>query len=266
MKKIIAHFTILNIILALIASIYICYGWKFFSAPNTETTIDRVSVDKNGQQQVTSEKASRITEIEACNNDKSACISTYLVQSKIDDDLTLQFTELLKQIEAGEKENKPFCFLSGGGSASSALDISRLIRKYTTTTCMASRYYTGEDTIVRGNYEGGQGSFCFSACGFILMSAKNRLSVGDLAQIGVHKPARYFDFCWCRIQSPFGSVDSDSSSLVSIHTIIKETEDDKHQTALNNYLIDSYDTEHEAMRILNASELKIYNVFNHEII
>jgi len=90
-----------------------------------------------------------------------------------------------------QKNVQTICFDSPGGQVLMMFAISRWINSNNLNTCVAERYKLHDFPLelVRTN--------CLSACPLILASGRERWSVGDSTNIGVHQGGANLSWCFC---------------------------------------------------------------------
>jgi hypothetical protein len=123
--------------------------------------------------------------VDACEKEKINCLKdVLLIQGEINQGTISSIKKLnsLNKIET-------ICFRSGGGNIQVAQILMSFIKENDVSTCLAEEYYFKDLGSIDGTY-------CKSACPFILLMGKERFHVGNKIEIGIHHSGNAFDFCF----------------------------------------------------------------------
>lgn len=198
---------------------------------------------------VSNQEIKRLIEVQACSNNM-VCYDVLLAIGPIDESMVNQILSSITK-----KNNKPICFLSQGGNSASAIRISKAIREYHISTCLADKYVLKGKQVLMSSQD--SKAYCQSACVFVLMSSNTRISIGSKATVGIHAPARKLEFCICDI--PVTSFGIDDSEILDL---IENTQDIKHKVNFYSLYVKSLQIPNKEMYQLNSSELNDFGVFN----
>ena len=140
------------------------------------------------------------------------------------------------------------CFSSEGGDTEASIRIGKLIDKKGFDTCLAERYKLNNEISLRGKD-------CLSACPYMFLTGKKRISLGDDFKIGVHSSGWAIGCCFLKLK-----ITDNKSAMEGFKNMFLATEskyDNKHIE-----LIDfASKTSYSGMECLNQSQLEYYSFF-----
>lgn len=181
------------------------------------------------------------------------CLKAYIISGDV--------SNRMKQVISDIPNNTTVCLDSGGGNKSLTSIIADKIREKKLTTCLAERLFFDNEEI-KGQYKHNDilidKPACLSACTFVLLSADDRLSVGENINLGVHREKSSYPFLAWNIDG-FGS-NSDKPSKVE-QKILNLTFTEGHRPNFEDFLKLTNSIPNEEIYLLNLKQRNGLNIF-----